>query len=71
MTRFDVLARAACAVQFDVYASAPAARRRARRPGPWVADRAARADRAAPIAPADRAGPAVRRGTRVGRSLLG
>lgn len=57
MTRFDALARAACAVQLDVYASAVTARRRARRPGsgPWAADAAA---------------PAVRQGNRAGRSLL-
>jgi hypothetical protein len=57
MTRFDALARAACAVQLDVYASAVAARRPVRRAGsgPWVADTAA---------------PAVRRGNRTGRSLL-
>jgi hypothetical protein len=48
MTRFDALARAACAVQLDVYGSAIAARRRARRPEPW-APAVSAVDQAAPV----------------------
>jgi hypothetical protein len=73
MTRFDALARAACAVQLDVYASAVGARR-VHRPVPGAAG-APTATVPGPT-PASASGAtaamaAVRQGTPAGRSMIG